>query len=77
MNKIISISTKDYTPLSYKGEYYHKKYDLINCYVEYLDKTFTIKKILKYTRPLLPPFFRLIAPARWAKQRITKKTLLI
>ena len=26
---------------------------------------------LKTTRPLLPPFFRLIAPARWAKQRIT------
>lgn len=29
--------------------------------------------ILKYTRPFLPPFFRLIAPARWAKQRISKK----
>ena len=29
--------------------------------------------ILKFTRPFLPPFFRLIAPARWAKQRITKK----
>ena len=29
--------------------------------------------LLKFTRPLLPPFFRLIAPARWAKQRITKK----
>jgi quinol-cytochrome oxidoreductase complex cytochrome b subunit len=28
--------------------------------------------LLKYTRPFLPPFFRLIAPARWAKQRITK-----
>ena len=28
--------------------------------------------ILKFTRPLLPPFFRLIAPARWAKQRLTK-----
>jgi uncharacterized protein (DUF2236 family) len=28
--------------------------------------------ILKYTRPFLPPFFRLIAPARWAKQRLTK-----
>ena len=26
---------------------------------------------LKTTRPLLPPFFRLIAPARWAKQRLT------
>jgi len=29
--------------------------------------------LLKITRPFLPPFFRLIAPARWAKQRITKK----
>ena len=29
--------------------------------------------LLKFTRPFLPPFFRLIAPARWAKQRITKK----
>ena len=29
--------------------------------------------ILKYMRPFLPPFFRLIAPARWAKQRLTKK----
>jgi uncharacterized protein (DUF2236 family) len=29
--------------------------------------------LLKYTRPLLPPFFRLIAPARWATQRIRSK----
>jgi len=28
--------------------------------------------MLKILRPLLPPFFRLIAPARWAKQRLTK-----
>ena len=28
--------------------------------------------ILKITRPLLPPFFRLIPPARWANQRINK-----
>ena len=28
--------------------------------------------LLKITRPFLPPFFRLIPPARWAKQRITK-----
>ena len=28
--------------------------------------------MLKLTRPFLPPFFRLIAPARWANQRITK-----
>ncbi len=43
-------------------------------------KTTTVKKyllgfnlsLLKFTRPFLPPFFRLIAPARWASQRITK-----
>ncbi len=29
-------------------------------------------KMLKTIRPFLPPFFKLIAPARWAKQRITK-----
>ena len=28
--------------------------------------------LLKITRPFLPPFFRLIAPARWANQRISK-----
>ena len=32
--------------------------------------------LLKTTRPFLPPFFRLIAPARWAKQRITKNPQL-
>ena len=31
---------------------------------------------LKYSRPFLPPFFRLIAPARWAKQRLTKNPSL-
>ena len=33
-------------------------------------------KFLKFTRPFLPPFFRLIAPARWANQRIKKKPSL-
>ncbi len=28
---------------------------------------------LKFSRPFLPPFFRLIAPARWARQRLNKK----
>jgi len=32
--------------------------------------------LLKYSRPFLPPFFRLIAPARWAKQRLTKNPSL-
>ena len=32
--------------------------------------------MLKTLRPFLPPFFRLIAPARWAKQRITKHPTL-
>ena len=31
---------------------------------------------LKAIRPFLPPFFRLIAPARWAKQRITRNPSL-
>jgi uncharacterized protein (DUF2236 family) len=30
-------------------------------------------RMLKFTRPILPPFFRLIAPARWANQRIKRK----
>ena len=34
-------------------------------------------KLLKFTRPFLPPFFRLIAPARWAHQRITRKPSLL
>lgn len=43
-------------------------------------KTITLRfnlALLKFTRPLLPPFFRLIAPARWAKQRISKKPNLL
>jgi|TARA_Y100000389_G_C17464320_1_gene524233 uncharacterized protein (DUF2236 family) len=32
--------------------------------------------LLKFTRPFLPPFFRLIAPARWAQQRISKNPSL-
>ena len=32
---------------------------------------------LKYSRPFLPPFFRLIAPARWAKQRLSKNPNLL
>ena len=43
-------------------------------------ETTTIKKyilsfnlyFLKISRPFLPPFFRLIPPARWANQRINK-----
>jgi len=27
---------------------------------------------LKYSRPFLPPFFRLIPPARWARQRMSR-----
>ena len=33
-------------------------------------------KLLKFTRPFLPPFFRLIPPARWAKQRLRSKPAL-
>ena len=42
MNKIFTISTKDYTPLSYQGEYYHSKYDLIKSFLtEKFDKDFS------------------------------------
>ena len=43
-------------------------------------KTLTLRfnlALLKFTRPLLPPFFRLIAPARLAKQRISKNPNLL
>ena len=43
-------------------------------------KTLILKfnlSLLKYTRPFLPPFFRLIPPARWAKQRISKNPNLL
>ena len=32
---------------------------------------------LKFTRPFIPPFFRLIPPARWAKQRLKSKPNLL
>ena len=32
--------------------------------------------LLRLMRPFLPPFFKLIAPARWAKQRITRNPSL-
>ena len=32
---------------------------------------------LKFTRPFLPPFFRLIPPARWARQRIKSNPNLL
>ena len=34
MNKFTTISTRDYTPLSYKEEYFHDKYDLIQSFLE-------------------------------------------
>jgi hypothetical protein len=33
MNKFTTISTKDYTPLSYKEEYFHNKYELIQSFI--------------------------------------------
>ena len=32
--------------------------------------------LLRFIRPLLPPFFRLIPPARWARQRLTNNPSL-
>ena len=42
-------------------------------------KSFILKfnlTLLKITRPFLPPFFRLIPPARWARQRLTNNPSL-
>ena len=36
----------------------------------------TIDKYIYISCRVLPPFFKLIAPARWAKQRITKNPSL-
>ena len=33
MNKFTAISTKDYSPLSYKEEYFHDKYELIQSFI--------------------------------------------
>ena len=53
-------------PKEFKSLYGIKESKLKNVILEFN------LKFLKYTRPFLPPFFRLIAPARWAKQRIVK-----
>ena len=34
MNKFTTISTRDYMPLSYKEEYFHNKYELIQSFLE-------------------------------------------
>ena len=53
-------------PREFKSLYGIKETKLKNVILEFN------LKFLKYTRPFLPPFFRLIAPARWAKQRIVR-----
>ena len=57
-------------PKEFKEIYGIKESKLVNIFVGFN------LNLLKYTRPFLPPFFRLIAPARWAKQRITKNPQL-
>jgi len=57
-------------PKEFKSIYGIKESKLINFFVGFN------LLLLKTTRPFLPPFFRLIAPARWAKQRITKNPQL-
>ena len=57
-------------PREFKSIYGIKESKLINFFVGFN------LLLLKTTRPFLPPFFRLIAPARWAKQRITKNPQL-
>ena len=53
-------------PKEFKALYGIKETKLKNVILEFN------LKFLKYSRPFLPPFFRLIAPARWAKQRLVK-----
>ena len=48
---------------------FKKIYGINDSKVKNLILAFNLQ-FLKITRPFLPPFFRLIAPARWAKQRI-------
>ena len=57
-------------PKEFKSIYGIKESKLINFFVGFN------LLLLKSTRPFLPPFFRIIAPARWAKQRITKNPQL-
>jgi uncharacterized protein (DUF2236 family) len=57
-------------PKEFKSIYGIKESKVINVFVGFN------LLLLKTTRPFLPPFFRLIAPARWAKQRITKNPQL-
>jgi len=57
-------------PKEFKSIYGIKESKVINFFVGFN------LLLLKTTRPFLPPFFRLIAPARWAKQRITKNPQL-
>ena len=52
-----------------------KEFKDIYCIKETKIKTFLVGfnlTMLKTLRPFLPPFFRLIAPARWAKQRLSR-----
>ena len=51
---------------------FKKIYGINDSKVKNLILAFNLQ-FLKITRPFLPPFFRLIAPARWAKQRIKNK----
>jgi len=57
-------------PKEFKSIYGIKESKVINFFVGFN------LLLLKTTLPFLPPFFRLIAPARWAKQRITKNPQL-
>jgi len=66
----ISFTAFNTLPLEFK-EIYGIKSSIIKSVILKFNLT-----LLKITRPFLPPFFRLIPPARWAKQRITKNPSL-
>ncbi len=65
-SKILLTKDTSSVPKEFKSLYGIEESKLKNMILEFN------LKFLKYTRPFLPPFFRLIAPARWAKQRIVK-----
>ena len=58
-------------PLEFKKIYGIKESKFKNLLLEFN------LKLLKYTRPFLPPFFKLIAPARWANQRLKSNPNLL
>ena len=60
-----------FTAFNTLPEEFKKIYGIKTTNIKFLILKFNLL-FLKFTRPFLPPFFRLIPPARWARQRLTK-----